>query len=143
MNSAVIDRTPSGRNTRRSSANARDWSGISDAGQRAETLVACHLLKAVEGWTDQGLGDFELRYVRDKEKREVDFLVVRDGEPWFLVEAKNSDTELSQSLVHFHEQLRCEHAFQVVVKADYVDTDVFSYKRPVVAPFRSLFSQLI
>ena len=121
----------------------RDWSGISDAGQRAETLVACHLLKAVEGWTDQGLGDFELRYVRDKEKREVDFLVVRDGEPWFLVEAKNSDTELSQSLVHFHEQLRCEHAFQVVVKADYVDTDVFSYKRPVVAPFRSLFSQLI
>lgn len=121
----------------------RDWSGISDAGQRAETLVACHLLKAVEGWTDQGLGDFELRYVRDKEKREVDFLVVRDGEPWFLVEAKNSDTELSQSLVHFHEQLRCEHAFQVVVKADYVDTDVFSYKRPVVAPFRSFFSQLI
>ena len=121
----------------------RDWSGISDAGQRAETLVACHLLKAVEGWTDQGLGDFELRYVRDKEKREVDFLVVRDGEPTFLVEAKNSDTELSQSLVHFHEQLRCEHAFQVVVKADYVDTDVFSYKRPVVAPFRSLFSQLI
>lgn len=121
----------------------RDWSGISDAGQRAETLVACHLLKAVEGWTDQGLGDFELRYVRDKEKREVDFLVVRDGEPWFLVEAKNSDTELSQSLVHFHEQLRCEHAFQVVVNADYVDTDVFSYKRPVVAPFRSFFSQLI
>jgi hypothetical protein len=34
----------------------RDWSGIDDAGQRAETFVACHLLKAVEGWTDLGLG---------------------------------------------------------------------------------------
>ena len=50
-------------------------------GQRAETFVAYHLLKAVEGWTDMGLGAFELGYLRDKEKREVDFLVVRDGEP--------------------------------------------------------------
>jgi hypothetical protein len=33
----------------------------------------------VEGWTDLGLGRFELRYVRDKQQREVDFLVVRDG----------------------------------------------------------------
>ncbi len=56
----------------------RDWSGIEDPGARAETLVACHLLKAVEGWTDLGLGQFELRYLRDKLKREVDFVVVRD-----------------------------------------------------------------
>jgi len=121
----------------------RDWSSISDAGQRAETLCACHLLKAVDAWTDQGHGEFELRYMRDKQQREVDFLVVRDGEPWFLVEAKKSDTELSRSLVYFHEQLKCEHAFQVSVTADYVDTDVFRYQPPVVAPFRSLFSQLL
>ncbi|MBN1346802.1 MAG: ATP-binding protein, partial [Phycisphaerae bacterium] len=56
----------------------RDWSSIEDIGTRAETFLACHLLKAVEGWTDLGLGAFELRYVRDKQQREVDFLVVRD-----------------------------------------------------------------
>lgn len=121
----------------------RDWSGVSDAGQRAETLVACHLLKAVDGWTDQGHGEFELRYIRDKEKREVDFLVVRDGEPWFLVEAKSSDTVLSPSLVYFHRQLQSEHAFQVVVTADYLDADAFAYHDPVVVPFRTLFSQLV
>jgi predicted AAA+ superfamily ATPase len=38
----------------------RDWSQIGDSGQRAETFVGCHLLKAVEGWTDLGLGQFEL-----------------------------------------------------------------------------------
>jgi hypothetical protein len=54
----------------------RDWSGIDDTGARAETLVACHLLKAVEGWTDMGFGRFEPRYLRDKLKREVDFLAV-------------------------------------------------------------------
>jgi predicted AAA+ superfamily ATPase len=69
----------------------RDWSGLADDGSRAETFVACHLLKAVEGWTDLGFGDFELRYVRDKQKREVDFLVVRDRKPWFLVEVKLSE----------------------------------------------------
>ena len=59
----------------------RDWSGVSDEGPRAETLVGCHLLKAVEGWTDLGLGSFDLRYVRTKLKKEVDFLVVKDGKP--------------------------------------------------------------
>jgi len=121
----------------------RDWSGIEDIGGRAETLCACHLLKAVEGWTDQGLGEFELFYVRDKQKREVNFLVVRDGQPWFLVEAKYSDTRLSPSLAYFRDQLDCPHAFQAVVTADYVDTDVFSYERPVATPFRTLFSQLL
>ena len=54
----------------------RDWSSVGDPGARAETFVGCHLLKAVEGWTDMGLGKFELCYLRNKEKREVDFLVV-------------------------------------------------------------------
>ena len=49
-----------------------------DDGARAETMVGCRPLKAVEGWTDLGLGNFELRYLRDKMKREVDFLVGRD-----------------------------------------------------------------
>ena len=61
----------------------RDWASIENVGQRAETFVACHLLKAVDGWNDMGLGAFELGYLRDKEKREVDFLVARNGTPWF------------------------------------------------------------
>ena len=84
----------------------RDWSGLADEGARAETLVACHLLKAVEGWTDLGFGDFELRYLRDRQKREVDFLVVRDRRPWFLVEAKMSDISLSPSLARFQAQTK-------------------------------------
>ena len=56
----------------------RDWSAVLDPSARMRTLVACHLLKAVEGWTDLGFGRFELRYVRDKLQREVDFLVLRD-----------------------------------------------------------------
>lgn len=119
------------------------WSEIDDPGARAETFVACHLLKAVHGWTDLGLGNFELRYLRDKDKREVDFLIVRDRKPWFLVEVKSSDTKLSPSLAHFQRQVGAAHAFQVVLDLDYVDRDCFAGERPIVVPARTLLSQLL
>lgn len=121
----------------------RDWSGLADDGARAETLVACHLLKAVEGWTDLGLGDFELRYVRDKQKREVDFLVVRDRRPWLLVEVKLTEPILSSALVYFQSQTKATHALQVVMSLPYEPADCFAVHRPVVVPARTFLSQLL
>ena len=121
----------------------RDWSGLPDEGARAETFVACHLLKAVEGWTDLGFGDFELRYLRDKQKREVDFLVVRDRRPWFLVEVKMSDTALSPSLAHFQVQTKAPHAFQAVLNEPFEPADCFLAKHPTMVPARTLLSQLL
>ena len=120
----------------------RDWSGVADAGKRAETMVACHLLKAVDAWNDSGQGDFELRYLRDKQKREVDFVVVRDEEPWFLVETKKSDKKLSPALAYFQEATSAPHAFQIVVDLPYMDSDCFAYERPVVVSARTFLSQL-
>lgn len=121
----------------------REWSGLTDDGARAETFVACHLLKAVEGWTDLGFGDFELRYLRDKQKREVDFLVVRDRQPWFLVEVKLTDTSLSPSLAYFQSQTKAPHAFQVVLNLPYEPADCFKIGHPVVVPARTFLSQLL
>jgi uncharacterized protein len=121
----------------------RDWSGIEDSGARAETLVACHLLKAVEGWTDLGLGQFELRYLRDKLKREVDFLVVRDRKPWFLVEVKNSESKLSENLGFFQSQTQARHAFQVVLEKPFVKADCFERTDPIAVPARTFLSQLM
>jgi predicted AAA+ superfamily ATPase len=122
----------------------RDWAGISDPGRRSETFVGCHLLKAVEGWTDLGLGDFELAYLRDKSKREVDFVVVRDGNPWFLVEVKHRDEAVSPSLAFFQGELKAPHAFHVVMDSDYVDADCFAQRdRPMIVPARTFLSQLL
>lgn len=123
---------------------ARDWSGIADEGRRAETFVACHLLKAVEGWTDLGLGTFDLAYLRDKEKHEVDFVVVRDRKPWALVEVKVADERLSPHLTRFQRALAAPYAFQVVLQAPYVAADCFERPRPpLVVPARTLLSQLL
>ena len=122
----------------------RDWADVEDAGARSETFVACHLLKAVEGWNDVGLGRFDLGYLRDKEKREVDFVVARDGAPWFLAEVKHRETKLSPALAHYQQQIGAPFAFQVVVDADYVDADCFAAPGPpLVVPARTLLSQLL
>ena len=120
----------------------RDWSGVPDEGPRAETLVACHLLKAVETWTDLGLGEFGLYYVRDKEKREVDFLVARDRKPWFLAEVKKSEERLDSALSRFQDQVKTAHTFQVVLDLPYVDADCFNSRSPLVVPARTFLSQL-
>lgn len=121
----------------------RDWSGIDDAGKRAETFVACHLLKAVEAWTDLGFGEFELCYLRDKKKREVDFLVVRDKTPWFLVEVKESNTEISPSLAYFQRQTGAKHAFQVVMNEPFSRRDCFETTTPSVVSAKTFLSQLV
>ena len=120
----------------------RDWANVQDEGKHAETFVACHLLKAVEGWTDLGLGEFSLCYIRDKSRREVDFVVTRDGSPWFLVEVKKGATHISESLRFFQEKLGAKHAFQVVVDAEYGDYDCFSMSSPTVVSARTFLSQL-
>ena len=121
----------------------RDWADIKDEGKKAETFVACHLLKAVEGWTDLGFGEFTLGYLRDKTKREVDFIVARDGKPWFLVEVKKSKEALSDSLAIFTAKTKAKHAFQVVIDAEYVDRDCFEYDAPVAVPAKTFLSQLL
>ncbi len=121
----------------------RDWAMEEDIGKRAETLTACHLLKAVEGWTDLGLGHFDLAYLRDKLQREVDFVVLREGKPWFLVEVKTSEGPLSPALGYFQKRIGADHAFQAVLNMPYVDADCFTRKGPIQVPLRTFLSQLL
>lgn len=120
-----------------------DWTQATAEGARAENLVASALLKSVHGWTQAGLGDFGLYFVRDKEGHEVDFLVTRDGDPWFLVEVKRSEREaLSPALDRFQRQTGAAHAFQVALDAEFVAADCFARKTPVIVPARTLLAQI-
>jgi hypothetical protein len=121
----------------------RDGSCIADTGARTETFVACHLLKAVETWTDLWLGRFELRYLRDKLKREVDFAIIRDGEPWMLIEVEAARGALSPAPFHFQKQTGARHAFQAVLDLPQEPIDCFAHTAPVSVPLRTLPSQLV
>ena len=101
-----------------------DWSLAPEGGPRAENLVASHLLKAVHGWTDIGLGDYSLHYLRNKQGMEIDFLVAKDNVPLLLVECKSSaGAPLSPALAHFQTRLSVPYAFQVALDAPPSDLD--------------------
>ena len=67
-------------------------------GARLENLVACSLLKESHRAEDVAGEDVALHYVRDRDGREVDFLIVRNGEPWQLVEVKWEEASQSPLL---------------------------------------------
>lgn len=120
-----------------------DWSLVDDEGSRHENLIASHLLKAVHFWHDRGLGDYDLFYLRTKEKLEVDFVVTKNGKPWFLVEVKTKSTGLSPALYRFQEEIQAPHAFQVTMNLPFVDKDCFEEKEPIIVPARTFLSQLV
>lgn len=92
---------------------------IESPGAALENLVALHLLKACHAWTDTAKGEFDLCYIRTKDKDEVDFCIVRDKKVWMLVECKSGETEVVPALVKFTKLLRPQHSFQTVLKPGY------------------------
>ena len=78
-----------------------DWSVIEDVGARWENLVASQLLKFCH-WLEDSEGEtMELRYLRDIDKREVDFVVIKNKKPIFAVECKTGEKAISPSIHYF------------------------------------------
>ena len=75
----------------------------SNKGERLENFVALHLLKHClylkENKPSQALG---LYYLRTKEKKEVDFLLVKKHSPYRMIEVKTTERSFSKNLVYFH-----------------------------------------
>lgn len=93
-----------------------DWTEIDDPAARFENLVASHLLKYCNYLTDTGYGDLELRYLRNKEKFEIDFLILKNKKPWLPIEVKLSDENPSQNWAAFMNQLGLQHGIQIIAK---------------------------
>ncbi|MCB0329780.1 MAG: ATP-binding protein [Bdellovibrionales bacterium] len=90
-----------------------DWAAISSSGSRFENLVACQLLKFCHFREDTEGHDMELRFLRDTDGREVDFVVLQDGEPLFAVECKTGEARRSSSISYFLERTPIPKWYQV------------------------------
>ena len=90
---------------------------IEDMGARMENIVAIELSRAVQLWSDMGFGNFNIHYIRNKEKEEVDFLISENNKPKLLIETKLNDTNPSKPLIKFQKQLNTP-AIQLVLKKE-------------------------
>ena len=102
-----------------------DWSLVPQDGPRFENLVACHLLKWVHFEQDVAGRDLDLRYFRDTDGRETDFVITERGKPVRLIECKWSDAEVDKSLRYLHGKFPSAEAWQIsaVGKKDFVTPD--------------------
>ncbi len=117
-----------------------DWSLVTDPGARFENLVAAHLLKWTHFREDTEGYRMELRYFRDIEGREVDFVVTQDGEPTLLVECKASTRDPSPELRYLKARFPRAEAWQISAKGreDRVTKDGIR-----MAPALALLAQLV
>jgi predicted AAA+ superfamily ATPase len=90
-----------------------DWSVVPAEPQRFENLVAAHLLKWVHFEQDTRGRDLELRYFRDSDGREVDFVVTEGRKTRLLVEVKWSDAPLDPSLRYLKARYADADAWQI------------------------------
>ncbi len=74
-----------------------DWTRVDDAAGRFENYIGVELKSRLDLWEDAGFGTFKLNYIRNRDGRETDFLVVRNDHPWLLIEVK-----LSPSPIDYH-----------------------------------------
>jgi len=97
-----------------------DWTLVDNPGAAFENLVAVSLLRMVCYWNELGLGDFELRYIRNHQGKEVDFVLVKNRQPFALIEAKLNDTSPSSTGRYFKRYLKVP-LYQIVADFDGVD----------------------
>jgi uncharacterized protein len=103
-----------------------DWSLVAERGARFENLVALHLLKLCHALEDLEGFPVALHYLRDRDGREVDFLVTHRNKPWFAVEVKTSATRVEPALVYFRDRLAIPWVYQVTLEGsrDFVENGV-------------------
>ncbi|MBI2335257.1 MAG: ATP-binding protein [Deltaproteobacteria bacterium] len=93
-----------------------DWTLVPEEGARFENFVAIQLISFCHMINDGGWGNLDLFYVRDKQKKEVDFLITNNHKPVFLVEVKIKPSSHTKELEYFGGKLRPLAKFQVVAE---------------------------
>jgi predicted AAA+ superfamily ATPase len=114
-----------------------DWSMTPEGGPRFENLVASQLLKLCHYVEDVEGHAMELRFLRDTDKREVDFVVLRDRKPLFAVECKSGDRDVSPAIRYFAARTAIPRFFQVHLGERHFETG-----KATVLPFATFCREL-
>ena len=82
-----------------------NYTEIQSESYRFENMVALELLRCIYSWNEYGYGKFNLHYIRNKDKEEVDFLITENNNPLLLIETKYGEETLSKNLINFQNKL--------------------------------------
>lgn len=120
-----------------------DIARVPDEGARLENLVAASLLKRIQFLEDAYGHKGRLHYLKTKDGKELDFLVLLNDNPVLCIEVKTSDNNLSKSFNYFRKFIEGAQCVQLVLnlKREY-DTQEGIQVRDLVSYLSSLSSSL-
>lgn len=116
-----------------------DWSQVENEGAKFENLVASHLLKYCHFHQDYNGEKMDLHFYRDSNKRELDFLVLKNRKPLFAVECKTGEKNLSDNIKFFSKRLPIPHYYQVHLGQKHIENKEFKAE---IIPFTD-FAKII
>ena len=90
-----------------------DWSLCKDPGARFENFIGSQLLKYCHFREDVFGFKMELQYLRDTDKREIDFNLTEDDKIKFAVECKLGEKQISKHINYFFERVDIPKFYQV------------------------------
>lgn len=85
-----------------------------NGGACLENLVACSLLKHCQFMRDAKGKDLQLHFYRDKDKREVDFVITQNKKVIYIIEVKTSDDKISPHLLYLKDKVKPDQSIQLV-----------------------------
>jgi uncharacterized protein len=90
-----------------------DWSEVENLGARFENMVASQLLKYCHFLEDTKGHKMELRFIRDVDLREIDFVVLKDKKPCFAIECKTGEKTIAKSLYYYRDRTPIPKFYQI------------------------------
>ena len=81
-----------------------------------------------------------LQFIRNAQGKEIDFVVVKNQKPWFAVECKTDDRQLSKQISYYADRTNIPHFFQVHLGSK--DYEIKEHRARVL-PFHKLSQWLI
>ncbi len=94
-----------------------DYNLIKENSFRFENFVALHLYKYVCFEQDKGK-EINLKYLRDVEGREIDFVITENDKPKMFIECKWGDVELSKNLKYIKKRFPDAECYQIYAEGD-------------------------
>ena len=117
-----------------------DWSeleGSENKGKQFENLMACQLLKYCHFIEDTQGYKMELQFIRDTDKREIDFVVLKQEKPIFAVECKVKDSTIPKAIYYFRKRTSIPKFYQV-----HLGTEDYELDKIRVLPFSAFCKEL-
>lgn len=97
-----------------------DWGILEEPGKRLENFTAVHLQRAVSAWREWGKGEYDLKDIRRRDGKGIDFVITEKEKPLVLIECKMRKKSLQPGLLYLKNWINAPIAFQVINEPGYI-----------------------